>query len=296
MEHQNVVLLICVTALLPGVALAAGEGKQLRVASLSIMPAKWDKAANADKIERMVREAAKAGAKLVVTPEGVLEGYVVNEVIHEKDPAKKATLARKFNELAEPLDGPYVRRFCKLADELDIHLVLGFLERAEGKSYNTAALLDPDGRVVGVYHKSHFHQGYDVNPDGYTPGDTYPVFDLGPAKVGMMICFDRQLPEPARALSLAGADMVLCPSYGGTGDWNTRIMQVRAYENEVYVVFTHPKQSLIIDPDGKLMGEEDIDSILIRDVDLSRDLRTRQSIVRRRPETYDNLSGSEKAK
>lgn len=275
-----------------GGTLVRGDAKQpsLRVASLSFVPVKWDKAANAATIEKMVREAAAQRAELIVTPEGALEGYVVNEVIREKDVEKKAELTRRFRAIAEPIDGAYVKRFRKLADELHVSIILGLLEAAGETLYNSAVLIGPDGAIVGKYHKSHFHQGYQVNPPGYTAGKRYPVFDVGPAKLGMMICFDRQLPEPARALALAGADLIVCPAYGGWGDWNTRLMQVRAYENQVYVVFTNPHHNLIIDPDGNLLGEAGQDSILIRDLDLSRPLRRRQSIIHRRPDTYDRLA------
>ena len=214
----------------------------------------------------------------------------MNEVIREKDVEKKARLTERFRKLAEPIDGPYIARFRKLADELDIHLVLGFLEADGAKTFNTAAVIGPDGRIVGKYRKTHFHQGYEVNPPGYTPGNAYPVFDIGCTKVGIMICFDRQLPEPARALALGGADLIACPSYGGWGDWNTRVMQVRAYENQAYVVFTHPEQSLIVDRNGKLLAECRKDDVVVHDIDLSDRRKTRQSMTRRRPETYRRLS------
>jgi predicted amidohydrolase len=269
---------------------AGAADNTVRVASLSILPEKWNKAANADKIERMVRQAAKEGAEVVITPEGVLEGYVVNEVRRERDPQRKVELTRRFEALAEPIDGPYLKRFRQLADELDIHLVLGFLEREGDRLLNTAALIGPDGGIVGKYHKTHLHQGYTDNPPGYVPGDDYPVFDIGRFKIGIMICFDRQPPEPARILALGGADLIACPAYGSYGDWNTRLMQVRAYENQVYVVFTNPNDNLIIDPDGEILGEGRTDSMVIRDLDFSRPLRQRQSIVRRRPETYGALT------
>jgi predicted amidohydrolase len=104
------------------------------------------------------------------------------------------------------------------------------------------------------------------------------------------ICFDRQLPEPARALTLGGADLIACPSYGGWGDWNTRVMQVRAYENQAYVVFTHPEQSLIIDRDGDLLDECREDEIALHELNLSGVNKTRQSITQRRPETYRKIS------
>ncbi len=261
----------------------------IRVASLSIFPAKWDKASNADKIESMVRKAAKEDVELIITPEGVLEGYVVNEVIREEDAEKKRILTESFQKLAEPRDGPYLKRFCALANELNVHLVLGFLESDGGKTYNSAGLINPEGELIGVYRKTHFAQGYVVNPPGYTAGQEYPVFDIGQAKIGMMICFDRQPPEPARSLALGGAEIIVCPSYGGRGDWNTRLMQVRAYENSVPIVFTHPQQSLIIDRNGELLKECEEDSYAIYDLPI-RSSKKRNSVTNRRPETYRSLS------
>jgi len=285
-------LLACVVVLATAQLDAAEPDKPatISIGSVSVFPAKWDKDANSERIEQMVRGAAERGARFVITPEGALEGYVVNEVIREKDADEKVRLTERFRKLAEPIDGPYIVRFRELADELDIHLVLGFLEAEGEKTFNTAALIGPDGRIVGKYRKTHFHQGYEVNPPGYTPGDAYPVFDVGFMKVGIMICFDRQLPEPARALALGGADLIACPSYGGWGDWNTRVMQVRDYENQAYVVFTHPEQSLIIDRNGKLLDECRKNDTAVHDVNLSDLSKTRQSMTKRRPETYRSLS------
>ncbi len=267
------------------------EPTSVRVASLSILPTKWDKDANTTKIERMVRDAAKQGARFVITPEGVLEGYVVNEVINEKDPVKKQELTHQFRELAEPIDGKYIVHFRKLADELNIYLILGFLEADGEKFYNTAALIGKDGELIGKYRKTHFAQGYDVNPPGYTPGDEYPVFDMGYMKVGMMICFDRTLPEPARLLALGGADLIACPAYGGWGELNTWRMRIRANENNVYVIFTHPNQSLIIDRNGELLAEKsEVDAIVMSDILVSGYKKSNSRISNRRPETFKGLS------
>ena len=272
---------------------AGHQSRSVRVASLSILPKKWDKPANADKIERLVREAAKQGAQFVITPEGVLEGYVVNEVIREKDPAKKAKLTQQFRDIAEPIDGKYIRRFRKLADELDIHLILGFLEADGTKFYNTVVLIGPDGKWIGKYRKTHFAQGYEVNPPGYTPGNRYPVFDVGPLKVGMMICFDRTLPEPARLLALGGADLIACPAYGGWGELKTGRMGIRANENDVPGVFPHPHQSLIIDRSGRLVGEKNgTDSMILRDIPISQPTRTSGRFKLRRPETFKKLASA----
>ena len=263
----------------------------VRVASLSILPKKWDKEANSQKIERMVREAVEREARLVITPEGVLDGYVIEEIIQEQDRARKKELNRRFRELAEPIDGRYIKQFRQLSDELDVYLVLGFLE-VDGRSlYNTAALLGPGGKLVGKYRKTHFAQGYDVNPPGYTPGNKYPVFDMGFMKLGMMICFDRTMPEPARLLALGGADLIACSAYGGYGELNRWRMRVRANENDVHVVFTHPQQSLIIDRAGTpLMEKTKPDTIVLSDIPIGTPTRINGRIRNRRPETFDGLN------
>jgi len=286
----TIVVIISVN-LLTCLASAAEQPDTVRVASLSILPKKWDKEANSEKIERMVRGAAEQGARLVVTPEGVLEGYVVNEVIGEQDSAKKQTLTRRFHELAEPIDGPYIKRFRRLSDELNIHLVLGFLEVDGDRFYNTAALLGPAGELVGMYRKTHFAQGYDVNPPGYTPGKDYPVFDIGSMNVGMMICFDRTLPEPARLLALGGADLIVCPAYGGYGELNRWRMRVRANENDVPVIFTHPQQSLIIDRTGSPLAEKtEADAMVLSDIPVTGRTCPNPRLSNRRPETFDDLN------
>ncbi|MCA9040019.1 MAG: carbon-nitrogen hydrolase family protein, partial [Planctomycetaceae bacterium] len=193
-----------------------------------------------------------------------------------------------------PIEGEFIQRFQKLAGELKIHLILGFLEAdtESDRTFNTAALIGPDGKLIGTYHKTHFHQGYEVNPPGYTAGNDYPVYTVKDPKsdrelkVGMMICFDRQLPEPARQLTLNGADLIACPSYGSWGGWNTRLMQVRAYENHAYVVFSHPKQSLLIDRNGEIMQEGTENGFAISTINLDKLEKTRQSVRNRRPETY----------
>ena len=98
----------------------------LTIAGLSFVPEKWDKPANVKKIESMTRQAVDRGAKLVVMPEGALEGYVVNDVINEKDAVKKAALEKQFAALAEPIDGENISKLYNLADELDIYFVICF--------------------------------------------------------------------------------------------------------------------------------------------------------------------------
>jgi len=265
---------------------------RIRIASAAIIPKKWDKATNWKRIEKAVIEAAQNGdANVVVTPEGVLEGYVINEVNDVQDKAAKKQIITKFKELAEPIDGEYIQKACALSDQLNIYLVLGFLEDHNSNLYNTAILIDPDGDIVGRYSKTHFAQGYQINPDVYTAGDDYPVFDTPFGKVGIIICYDRQLPEPARIMALKGAQVLFVPAYGSYTEesgWNTVMMRTRAYENKFPVVFCNPFQSLLIDEHGDIRAFGKANEIVYFNINTSID-RYKDRFKNRRPETYQKL-------
>jgi predicted amidohydrolase len=265
---------------------------RIRIASASVVPKKWDKKVNWQRIERLVREAALEGdAQVVVTPEGALDGYVINEVNAKTGEEKKA-LVEQFVELAEPLNGPYIKKACDLSNELNIYLVLGFLELDAGTTYNSCILIDPDGDIIGKYSKTHFAQGYTINPSCYVPGEQYPVFQTSFGKVGMMICYDRQLPEPARILSLKGAQLLFVPSYGSYTDkdgWNTVLLRTRAYENQVPLVFSHPFQSLLMDEDGDIIANGKANEVVYYEVRTSPD-RYEGRFKNRRPETYEEIT------
>lgn len=264
----------------------------VRIASAAIIPKKWDKETNWKRIEDAVTQASQNGdANVVVTPEGVLEGYVINEVNGVNGDEKQA-LVDKFIELAEPIDGEYIKRACNLCNKLDVYLVFGFLEKRELRLFNSVILIDPDGDIVGRYSKTHFAQGYTINPDEYVAGDNYPVFDTPFGKVGMIICYDRQLPEPARIMALKGAQVLFVPAYGSYTEesgWNTVLMRTRAYENEYPVVFCNPFQSLLIDEDGDIRAFGKAGEIVYYNINTS-PKRYEGRFRNRRPETYGVIS------
>ena len=266
---------------------------KVRIASASILPEKWNKPVNWLRIETQVQRAAVEGsADVVVTPEGILEGYVINEVNAETDPIEKKILEAKLLKVAEPLDGTFITKARQLSRELQIHLILGFLEKRKRRIYNTAILIDPDGDIIGRYSKTHFAQGYETNPDFYTPGDDYPVFDTQFGKVGMLICYDRQLPEPARILAIKGAQVLFVPAYGSYTDangWNTVLLRARAYENRVPLIFCNPFQSLLIDRHGDVKAIGKAGDIVYIDIDTSPD-KYNGRFRNRRPKTYKAIS------
>jgi len=136
-------------------------------------------------------------------------------------------------------------RLRNVARELDLYLCVGFSKLENDKLYNTAILVGPDGKTVGKYRKTHGVEQF------YEAGDALPIFETRYGKVGIMICYDRQLPETARTLAAQGAELILIPSNGMWGRMNDAMLRTRAYENGVYLVFAHPRDGLVIDPGGE---------------------------------------------
>jgi len=249
----------------------------LRVAGLSLKSRPWDKEANWRKAKRMLRRAAKSGAQLVCAPEGFLEGYVVQQ---------KGLTPARYRAVGESTRrGTYVREMRRLCAELGIYFVAGFAEREGPRIYNSAALIGPRGDIVGVFRKVHDMGAEPLN----TKGDAFPVSDTELGEIGIMICFDRQLPESARLLALGGARLICNPSAGMHGETNDIMMRTRAYENGVWVIFAHPRDCLIISPKGEIVARaQRPDEVVLADIDLSQAGRGGPG-RHRRPEVYRGL-------
>lgn len=252
------------------------------VAALSLTPEPWAKQANYEKFERFARQAAAQGAQVIVAPEGYLEGYVGNE---KRTPG--LTADRYAAEAAEPLDGPLLTRARLLAKELKVYLMLPFAEKRAGKVFNTAVLFSPAGAVASHYSKSHTMNDEPFN----TKGAAFPVAQTEHGRWGTLICFDRQVPETARLLALAGADTIFVPAWGGYGEMNDLMMRVRAYENGVNLAFVHPKRALLINSAGAILAQSqgEQDQIVIARFTVN-PARKHSMLKYRRPELYTGLT------
>jgi len=167
----------------------------------------WDREANIANAERLVREAAKRGANVVLLQELFETPYFC-----------KDHLARYF-ELARPIEGnPTIERFAGLARELGIVLPLSVFERANNAYYNSLVMVDADGSTLGVYRKSHIPEGPGYHEKYYfSPGDTgFRVWPTRFGTLGVAVCWDQWFPESARAMALQGADLLFYPTAIGS--------------------------------------------------------------------------------
>jgi N-carbamoylputrescine amidase len=167
----------------------------------------WDTAANLDRAERHVRQAAARGAQIILLPELFETPYFCIE-----QDSRHLGLARAVG------DSDAVQRFRGVARELGVVLPVSFFERGPVAFFNSVAIIDADGSLVGLYRKSHIPNGPGYQEKYYfTPGDTgFKVWQTRFARIGVGICWDQWFPECARAMALEGAEILLFPTAIGT--------------------------------------------------------------------------------
>ncbi|MFN3360612.1 MAG: N-carbamoylputrescine amidase [Pseudanabaenaceae cyanobacterium] len=166
-----------------------------------------DRRENIAKISHYIYEGAKQGAQVILPPELFAGCYFCRE---EKE---------IYFDWAEPLEGnTTIGHFQKLAAELGVALPISFFEREGECYYNSLAMVDSQGRVLGIYRKSHIPDGPGYEEKFYfRPGNTgFKVWNLGWATIGVGICWDQWFPECARAMVLMGAEILLYPTAIGS--------------------------------------------------------------------------------
>lgn len=272
----------------------------IKVAAISLRPKKWDKPANAAKMERLIRDAATENPDVIVTIEGALEGYVVYDVIEGR------RSAAEMLEIAEPLDGPYVTHFRQLARELRVCLCFGFAERVGNEIYNTVVFIDHAGELCGTYQKSQFAEGTHPSWHFNRIGKKLRAFDTPFGRAGMLICNDRWNPLIPRSIVLDGAQILYIPTFGNTSKAQNQALLARARENGVPIVQANVGQNLVVSKGEMIAYQRGFDKITVATVDiptppsaaaarsLEREYLTRQGpeMERRYRETMAKLDAS----
>ena len=162
---------------------------------------------NIEAAEKAVRRAAADGAQIVLLPELFETPYFCQERNYAS-----------YGLATSPEDNPAVQRLKKLAGELKVVLPVSFFERDGNVTYNSAAVIDGDGSILGVYRKTHIPDDHFYQEKFYfTPGDTgFRVWDTVYGRIGVGICWDQWFPEAARAMALQGAQLLLYPTAIGS--------------------------------------------------------------------------------
>lgn len=220
-------------------------------------------------IEEAAERAAGLRADLLLAPELAVTGYGAGDAIRD---------------LAEPPDGPQAHRLAEISARLGIGLAVGFAER-DGATVWNAALLFDRGRLLQCYRKRQLWGPYEKALFAASRTRSPPV-EIAGLKVGLAVCYDIEFPETARALALAGAELILVPTalpHDGYAPFiSEKILPVRAFENQVFVAyadhagsdgrFTYAGRSCIVAPDGSDLARAGPDEaeLLVADIDIAR--------------------------
>lgn len=269
----------------------------------------WDRAANVAQAQELVREAAGRGANVVL----LQELFEMPYFCADQKPA--------LFEHARPFAGnETIATMAALAGALGVVIPVSFFEKGESGFFNSLAMIDATGRVLGLYRKSHIPEGPGYEEKYYfSPGDTgFKVWNTRFGRIGTAVCWDQWFPECARALALAGAEMLLYPTAIGNEPQDAsldsrehwqRVMQGHAAANMVPVAasnrigaerheaatMTFYGSSFIAGPTGAIVAEapRDARSVVTAAFDLDAIALQRRSwgLFRdRRPDLYGVLS------
>ncbi len=268
-----------------------------------------DRAANVANARKLVREAKAKGAQVILIQELFETPYFCKDQ------------AAKHFSLAEPFEkNPLIGEFSTLARELDVVLPLSYFERANNAHFNSLAMIDADGTVLGNYRKSHIPDGPGYQEKFYfNPGDTgFKVWRTRYGAIGAAICWDQWFPEAARAMALMGAEILVyptaigsepppAPSVDSSAHWR-RVMQGHAGANYVPLIasnrigrevgetceITFYGTSFIAGPTGEILADagRGAEAVITATVDLDDIAAARNSwgmFRDRRPELYEPL-------
>lgn len=247
---------------------------RVTIAAVALDSAPGRTAENLDKIAAWCGRAAERGARLVLFPELSVTGFFPNHPVGDHAAWLGETLGAA-RRLAEPLDGPAVRRLERIAADARVYVAAGLLEDAGSLLFNTHVLIGPDG-VVGVWRKMHVPL-FEMQIYNGGPGVETVETPLG--RVGVNICFDAFLPESTRLLAVGNAEIVLFPfaadpppaTADGWAAWAGPVLRARCQENAVFGVAVNysgevelagarqrfPGGGMVVGPSGAAIHEWD---------------------------------------
>ncbi|WP_134704542.1 carbon-nitrogen hydrolase family protein [Ammoniphilus sp. YIM 78166] len=257
--------------------------KEWNIALAQIPIQDGDKEANLKKIEQVIQEAHQLSADLLLLPELIVTGLVEREQLFQ---------------LAEARNGHTLKTIQRIIHKYPIHVVYSFMESEGNNVYITSCLVDKEGEPQHYYRKAHLFT--DEN-QLFSKGDHLDTFELEGVTFGMLTCYDIEFPEPARTLSMQGAQVLLVNSANMTPYENQHriFSQARAMENQCHVVYCnrigtndhyeYHGESLVVHPNGTIVLDlqRDEETIGMAKLDLAPHASHNYHYLKeRRPELY----------
>lgn len=268
--------------------------RKVKIGMIQIKSKLLDIKYNTETAIRLIRNAALNGAEVVCLPECFETGYNIDVMIPVMD------------KISEYIDGTTVTKLSMIAKELKIYIIAGVILKGDKKGtyYNSAVVINTVGEVIGTYNKNHL---FGDEKRAFSLSSSYPVFDTDFGKVGVIICYDNNFPEPARILSVKGAEIIfcLCAWRIQEKDIYDLMISSHACENTVYFCavnqFSRTEElylfgnSKISDPRGRIIAEIEnpVQDVKVAEIDLDNVSLMRKSMpfmIDRHPLQYGELS------
>jgi len=265
----------------------------LKIAAVQIAPKIGDLTTNLEKFIKIIGDAARQGADVVIFPELALTGY------------NQDVLGDKLVKLALTVEDKPIQQLTQAARTNKICLVVGFIEKRTipGDIYNSVVIIDNDGSILGTYAKTHLFSSEYLH---FREGPTINIFQSQHGIFGPLICMDLGFPEVARLLCLQGAELLIaCSAWISLDEdlWSLSL-QARASDNMVFIVGVNLTgvegdlefigQSMVVGPRGNIIDRLDTkEGILFTTIDLDEVVNARRRAPRftqRRPELYAPIS------
>jgi predicted amidohydrolase len=241
-----------------------------------------DKAANLARLEALAAQAAATGAALLVLPQLFATG-----------PCRDAAAAERMAELS---DGPIAQRLTAIARSARIAILCGYVEQCTGQRHDAALLVDAGGRALANYRRTHLPPGADR--EAFAPGQWLTITLLGEVRAGILIGPDIEAPEPARALALAGARILLVPADhdAAAAMVGQAVLSARAFENGVGLAYANAAadaaapRSRLVAPDGTVLATAAPGGLALAEVPMAPPPAAARRLASRRPRLYQKLA------
>lgn len=229
--------------------------------------------------DRRLAAAASAGARLLLLPQGFLT----------------TSSGGSLGEAAMLSDAPTLRDLGEAARRNGVAVACGYLECCSGRIHDAAVFIDDSGCALANYRRTHLDPG--IDSDGLAPGQWLNQVSFAGVRLGLLIGFDIEVPEPARALALAGSAVLLVAADRGAEATpiTHALLRTRAFENGCAVAFanldatSNAPPSLIVAPDGTVLAEA-VGGLAVADLPTSPTPQAVRRLAARRPPLYGRLT------